>query len=549
MPLTTLSAQPVSGERTIGALFIILAVAWLLLITQTRHHWGSISYYNFGWAVPFLSAYLLFLNLQNIPPRQGRLKEWTVTTATALLLILVPFHAFSEVNPFWRAPLWIQGGLLALYSLIVVNLLFGKQGIRRSLYPMLLLSTMIPWPYRIETAIIQSLTEVVSNASLQALLFMGFPFVLSGNSLLMGDIQVGVNEACSGIRSLQALFMVTLFSAGLMRISVWARFLTLLALPFLVIAMNTARAVFLSLQIVFNGNEAYEKWHDPAGLITFAISMISLIVLLTAIGSLFPARLNDHNAHGEIISPPGKTLWILFVLPLLPYGLVEGWFRIHEHWKPPTSLYAFEPERISSLSIQALDIHPRIASVLGYSYGSRFKINQPREAIGELYFYGYTPDNKIGSVSSYGHSPLICMEAIGAKLETRFPALNVTTASHQENLNNSSPASNDARLRLSHALFADSADRKIHVFWQTIEADNKGIAPERLAILNYGTQLELLKRGRRNFSRQVVLLSLHGALPAQEARRLARQIVQESLRPRPTGIVLSVASSSTLQSE
>lgn len=549
MPRKPLLAQPVSSEKTIVALFLSLAVAWLLLITQTRHHWGSISYYNFGWAVPFLAAYLLFLNLQSIPPRQGRLKEWTLPTATALILMLVPFHAFSEVNPFWRAPLWIQGGLLVLYSLIVVNLLFGTKGIRRSLYPLLLLSTMIPWPYRIETTIIQSMTEVVSNASLHTLLFMGFPFVMSGNSLVMGDIQVGVNEACSGIRSLQALFMVTLFSAGLMRISVWARVLTLLALPFLVIAMNTARAVFLSLQIVLNGNEAYEKWHDPAGLITFAISMILLIALLTATGSLIPAYLKDDKAHGDRISLPGNTLWILLALPILPYGLVEGWFRIHEHWKPPTLLYSFEPERIASLKIQALDIHPRIASVLGYSYGSRFKINQSREATGELYFYGYNPDNKIGSVSSYGHSPLICMEAIGAKLETRFPALNVTTASHQEHLNNSNPVSDDTRLRLSHALFADPADRKIHVFWQTIEADNKGIAPDKLAGLNYLTQLELLKRGRRNFSRQVLLLSLNGALPAPEARRLARQIVQESLRPRPTNSVPSVASSATLQSE
>lgn len=539
--------QPVSTERTIGALLLVLGVAWLLLITQTRHHWGSISYYNFGWAVPFLAAYLLYLNLQNIAPIRGQLTKWALPTATTLLLTLVPFHAFSEVNPFWRAPLWIQGSLLVLYSLVVVNLLFGTKGVLRCLYPMLLLSTMIPWPYRIETALIQSLTEIVSKTSLQALLFIGVPFELVGNSLVMGDVQVGVNEACSGIRSLQALFMVTLFSAGFMRISVWARILTLLALPILVIVMNTARAVFLSLQIVSNGNAAYEDWHDPAGLITFAISMIALIALLTAIGRLFPSHYRDHKTHGNSIPLPGKTLGILLVLPLLPYGLVEGWFRIHEHLKPPTSLYSFEPGSISSLNVEPLTIHPRIASVLGYSYGSRLKIDQYQRTTGELYFYGYTPDNKIGSVSSYGHSPLICMEAIGANLVARFADLDVTPASQPEHLKTSNTASDATPLHFSHALFADSADRKIHVFWQTIEADNKGISPDHLASLNYVTQIELLKRGRRNFSRQVFLLSLHGALPATQARQLARQIVQESLRPWPTNSVLSVVSSPTLQ--
>lgn len=539
--------QPVSSERTIDALLLVLGVAWLLLITQTRHHWGSISYYNFGWAVPFLSAYLLYLNLQNIAPIRGHPTKYTLPTATALLLLLVPFHAFSEVNPFWRAPLWIQGSLLVLYSLIVVNLLFGTKGTVRSLYPMLLLSTMIPWPYRIETALIQSLTEIVSKTSLQVLLLIGFPFELSGNSLVMGDIQVGVNEACSGIRSLQALFMVTLFSAGFMKISVWARILTLLALPILVIVMNTARAVFLSLQIVLNGNAAYEDWHDPAGLITFAISMISLIALLTVIGRLLPSHFRDDKTQGDSIPLPGKTLGILLVLPLFPYGLVEGWFRIHEHLKPAISLYSFEPGSISSLNVEPLTIHPRIASVLGYSYGSRLKFDQYQQTTGELYFYGYTPDNKIGSVSSYGHSPLICMEAIGANLVTRFADLDVTLAYQPENLKNSHTGSNTTRLHFSHAFFADSADRKIHVFWQTIEADNKGISPDKLTSLNYLTQFELLKRGRRNFSRQVFLISLHGALPAPQARQLARQIVQESLRPGPTNSVPSEVDQPTLQ--
>ncbi|MEY3001527.1 MAG: hypothetical protein RL648_1741, partial [Verrucomicrobiota bacterium] len=40
-----------------------LAAAWLLPVSQVRFHWGDISYYNYGWAVPFLAAWLLYQNV------------------------------------------------------------------------------------------------------------------------------------------------------------------------------------------------------------------------------------------------------------------------------------------------------------------------------------------------------------------------------------------------------------------------------------------------------------------------------------------------------
>ena len=250
-------------------------LAWIVLITQVRHHWGGESYYNFGWFVPFLAAWLLLRNLSHVRPREDdpHFAAPLVLSSFAILLIL-PFHALSEVNPFWRLPLWIQAGGLAVMSLACLYTVYGWKGLRAGIFPLFFLCTMIPWPYRLELVIVQSLTKVVVSLSMSGLHALGYPIELAGNSFVLGDLQIGVNEACSGIRSLQALFMITLFLGSLFGQGTLRRVLAILILPVVVILINVLRAIFLSTQVIVNGQQAYDAWHDPAGYIAFLGSMI-----------------------------------------------------------------------------------------------------------------------------------------------------------------------------------------------------------------------------------------------------------------------------------
>src|SRR5210317_864351 len=96
---------------------LALIIAWGLLISQVRHHWGGESYYNFGWFVPPLAIWLFLRNLsllgnssqptENKPTSPG--DRWHLGLSILVLLPVVLFHALSEVNPFWRVPLWAQG--------------------------------------------------------------------------------------------------------------------------------------------------------------------------------------------------------------------------------------------------------------------------------------------------------------------------------------------------------------------------------------------------------------------------------------------------------
>ncbi|NDV62339.1 exosortase/archaeosortase family protein [Puniceicoccales bacterium CK1056] len=516
------SLQSLLNEAVTAVL--ALTIVWVILITQVRHHWGGESYYNFGMFVPFLSIWLVLRNLDSLPRSvTGSLRPNLIIAGLSLLLIL-PFHAVSEVNPFWRLPLWIQASGLVLFTGSVVHSLYGWKGVKAAVFPVFFLSTMIPWPYRMELLIVQNLTQVVVELAVNGLHFLGYPVEVAGRSLVLGDLSIGVNEACSGIRSLQALFMVTLFLGSLFGQSVPRRALAVLLLPFVVIIVNTGRAIFLSIQVIVNGQEAYDSWHDPAGYIAFGISMVLIYacIELLNVGS-DESRQSQGVDFQNLVSVwkassfRKSVVWFM-VFPVILFVLVEGWFLYHEATAPPESGWSFNlPEEEEGI-IRYETIHPQIESALGYGYGSRFLMRFSRTSGGEFYYYGYGPEDKLASVSSYGHSPAICMEAIGATMLKQFPNI----VFQKEGL----------AIPVTHYLFElHSNNKQLHVFWIVWERRNMDINPEDLKELNYKTQWIQLLKGRRDFSRQVLLASLVGVQDSDEARQTILRLLEEWIDP------------------
>lgn len=499
-------------------------LGWGVLITQLRHHWGGESYYNFGWFVPFLTLWLLYRNLGKMEPRPPGSLKGPYAIAVVSILLILPFHALSEVNPFWRVPLWVQAGGLCLFTLSLLYGIYGKRGIRAGVFPLFFLCTMIPWPYRLEVMIVQALTKVVVAVAMSGIHALGYPVELAGNSFVLGELQIGVNEACSGIRSLQALFMVTLFLGSLFGQDNLRRILAVVVLPLVVIFINSLRAIFLSLQVIVNGDEAYQAWHDPAGYIAFAASMVLIYACIELLnigadesGRGDTPKPEEFLARLRNLGPPRK--YALFAL--LPVGLflsVESWFRWHELDSDPRGDWNLKPPEASDSSARFMEIHPQIAGILGYSYGQRFVYFLPGNSLCEVYYYGYTPENKLASVSSYGHSPLICMEAVGASKLAEFPQMTIEVG--------------EMKLPMQHYLFElNKSERQLHVFWVVWERRNKGIDPEELASLDYRTQWIQLLRGRRDFSRKVLLLSISGLQEEDRVRETVSRLLNQWIEP------------------
>src|SRR5262249_37783771 len=77
----------------------------------------------------------------------------------------------------------------------------------------------------------------------------------------------GVDEACCGIRSFQAVLMLSIFFGAFYRLQICWRLGLVVIGVVLAFAFNAVRTTVLASVVANKGMNAIAAWHDPAGLI------------------------------------------------------------------------------------------------------------------------------------------------------------------------------------------------------------------------------------------------------------------------------------------
>jgi exosortase B len=180
----------------------------------------------------------------------------------------------------------ITGALLAMR---------GPAAVRRLAFPLLFLFFLIPLPGFILDTITTPLKNLVSIAVAGMLQALGYPVERAGVVLTVGDYEMLVADACSGLNSLYSLFALSLLYMHLTGPqgasrgpgpSSRARIATLLLslIPIAVIA-NMVRVLVLVLVTYHAGPEAAQGWiHDAAGMAVFVVAFGLLLGVDRAFG-------------------------------------------------------------------------------------------------------------------------------------------------------------------------------------------------------------------------------------------------------------------------
>lgn len=125
------------------------------------------------------------------------------------------------------------------------------------------------------------LQERVTVFALEVLRLLGIPAMRSGNVLILADQYVGVEEACSGIRSLIACLFAGVFMGGLLLRGVWPRLSLVVAAAAIAVISNFVRAVGLCL-LAANGTDINGFWHDGTAYAVLGLTVLALFGLCTA---------------------------------------------------------------------------------------------------------------------------------------------------------------------------------------------------------------------------------------------------------------------------
>ena len=207
----------------------------------------------------------------------------------------------------------------------------------------------VPMPPGTYMTLTLKLQTWITGHVLTALHVLGVAARQQGNLIELADTTVGVEEACSGVRSLIACLYTGLFFSALLVRRPWARaLLVILAVP-LALVMNFVRSLTLTL-LVNAGINISGFWHDATGFAILGFTAVGLVAMAVLLeprrGS--PAEASAEPAAGRV-SPAAVfgSQAILFMFLLLAGGLA-GFFVMHTRPtghddRPPPDLAALLP--------------------------------------------------------------------------------------------------------------------------------------------------------------------------------------------------------------
>lgn len=174
-------------------------------------------------------------------------------------------------------------------SLLLLTL--GWSAVRLAWFPLLFLIFMIPVPGFVIDSLTGPLKHNVSVIAESILYAAGYPIARSGVVLTIGQYQLLVADACSGLNSMFSLSALGLLYVYITREGLWWKSAILLSsvLPIAFVA-NIVRVMILVLVTYHFGDEAGQGFiHGFAGMILFVIAL-SLLFVLDALLRLFVRR-------------------------------------------------------------------------------------------------------------------------------------------------------------------------------------------------------------------------------------------------------------------
>lgn len=387
--------------------------------------WEINPQYSYGWGVPFLALYLLGRRWPPGPAEPPATTRWRWAVAGCLAACL-PLQVVYEANPDWRLVTWLAALLAAAVSLTVWWGMGGRGWVRHFAFPVLFLLTAVPWPTGVETRLVNSLLSLVTGVTTEALNWLGVAAFRQGNVIkLASGLSVGVNEACSGVRSLQTSVMVALFMGEWFRLRWGARAALLVGGGVWAMGLNMVRTGWLAWLTARQGAEAQQQWHDAAGLGVFVLLVAGLAVMGYLAQRWQAGEVESRPAHPAPAAvpwlPKGWALGFCGGL-VLCWGLAEGWYRWHEAERGPRLAWRVRwPVDAPGFRLRAVEEEVRVL----------LRSNQSESALWErgdgtywvLFFNRWEP-SRVSSLMARVHRPEICLPATGFQLvERHSPAL------------------------------------------------------------------------------------------------------------------------------
>jgi exosortase len=255
----------------------IVTVATLALyapvLAKLARDWWHNPNYAHGFLIPLLAAYLVWENRRSLAETPSRPSNWGLAFAIGAAALLFLGSLGAE--------LFLTRISMVIMLAALVIFLFGWQWLRRLAFPLAVLLLMIPIPEILFNEMAFPLQLAATHLAGGFLGSVGVPVLLEGNLILLpNNMTLEVAEACSGIRSLMALFALGVTYAYFLETRPAVRYILIAAtIPIAVIA-NGLRVAGTGVLTYMVSEEAGEGYlHLFSGWVVFVSAFLLLVAL------------------------------------------------------------------------------------------------------------------------------------------------------------------------------------------------------------------------------------------------------------------------------
>jgi len=510
-------AAPGGARESAFAAAVLLCPA--LLFWHLHGTWNPDADYAYGWVVPLLAAFLCKSRWDDRPEPSAPVGT-AVFVAIALALLTLPALWLQEAAPERGICQWSLAIVSVGTSLALIAFSGGFAWLRWFGFPFGFVLTAVPWPHLLEMFTTEYLMRATASVTVEILCLVGIPCARSGNLVQIEAGVIDIDEACGGIRSLQAMVMISLFLGELFRLTPVKRLLLLVLGLAATLLANVVRTVNLSW-IGFNrGLPALDAFHDIAGM---AVLVCSLAGTLAAAFLLRPARTEAPPAACEKsgegkggFTPrfPWKLGCALLIWFAVTEGSVEAWYRFHEpKWQGwswavrwPEHREAFKWTRVPSHSQRILRCDELKAATWKEPDGSEWS----------LYSIRWNPGN-VAAEPAKVHRPDVCLNAEGATMERDMGTQIVPVG----------------RMNIPfHTYTFGLSGKTLHIFFCLYEEGSGAGAVTATPQFEGTGMFERAIEGRRNIALQTVEVAISGCPSAKEAHEAFHARVGELIEMR-----------------
>ncbi len=251
-----------------GVLAGIMTWAYWNGLAGIAQAWES-PQYSHGYLIPGFTVALLYFRRQ---PLSVTVPVWQ----RVLGLVFIAVAMLIRIAATQRAIMTIDR-LMYIPSLMGVFLIIGGlSSLRWSAPPLGFMVFMYPLPRFLEDDMLRPLQSLATKVSLYVLQTLGVESYSEGNRIMLDQIQMGVVDACSGLR------MLTIFSALAAAIAMistnrpwWERITILFSAIPIALAVNVIRITVTGLMYNFGVKDEIVQMvlHDAAGLIMMPMAL------------------------------------------------------------------------------------------------------------------------------------------------------------------------------------------------------------------------------------------------------------------------------------